>query len=128
MPLFVRENANDYSMFSRCLRCASHACLKVPTFAPKYLRIVDSSPGTNSSGADFELHPHCDFQSYTHISEFAVGSCRSWIFTFYFIVGSCNFWILIFDCGTCLIITSFQHVCQPKVTVDKYFALAFTRR
>ena len=36
------------------------------------------------------------------LSHSAVGSCRSWILTFYFVVRSCGSWILIFDCGTCL--------------------------
>ena len=33
---------------------------------------------------------------------FAMGSCRSWILTFYFFVGSCGSWIQIFGCSTCM--------------------------
>ena len=36
------------------------------------------------------------------LRNFAMGSCRSWILTFYFAFGSCGSWILIFGCGICL--------------------------
>ena len=36
------------------------------------------------------------------LSDFAMGSCRSWILTFHFVVRSCVSWILIFKRGTCL--------------------------
>ena len=33
---------------------------------PNTYAVEDSSPGTNGSEADFDLHPQCVFQSYTH--------------------------------------------------------------
>ena len=77
MPLFLRETTKDSFMFSLCLGCACHACLKVPTIAPKYLSSGKSSPCTNGSGTGFDLHPQCDFESYTYANRYAKGGQES---------------------------------------------------
>ena len=49
------------------------------------------------------------------LSDFAMGSCRSWILTFYFIIGSSGSWILIFGRGTIwLIALSTIHMTEEE--------------
>ena len=53
-----------FTMFGMCASCmlkSTYHCVQIP-------KQWESSPGTNGSGADFDLHPQCDFQSYTHDS------------------------------------------------------------